>query len=291
MMTTTTETTTPTMTATSFQHICQLVHRRAGIFLEPGKEYLVDARVLPIAKEEGCSSIDELVHRLQQAKGVGALSDRVVEALTTNETSFFRDVHPFQALKTHVLPELIRARAATTKTLRIWCAAASTGQEPYTIAMIIREHFPELASPSSSWKLRILATDINRAVLARAREGVYRQLEVNRGLPALMLVKHFEKAGLDWRIKDSIRQMVTFDELNLLDRFPPALRDEQDIIFMRNVLIYFDAPTKKQILGRVRQSMHKDGVLFLGSAETTNNIDDELVPARSDKTVMFKRKL
>jgi chemotaxis protein methyltransferase CheR len=280
----------PTMTNASFEHIRQLVHRRAGIFLEPGKEYLVDARVLPIAKEEGCASIDELVCRLQQTKGVGALSDRVVEALTTNETSFFRDVHPFNALKTHVLPELIKARAST-KTLRIWCAAASTGQEPYSIAMTIREHFPEVAS---SWNLRIIATDINRTVLARAREGVYRQLEVNRGLPALMLVKHFEKAGLDWRIKDAVRQMVTFEELNLLERFPTTMSllggEQQDIIFIRNVLIYFDTPTKKEIFGRLRQSMRKDGVLFLGGAETTNNIDDDLVPARVDKTITFRHR-
>jgi chemotaxis protein methyltransferase CheR len=278
-----------TMTSTSFEHICQLVHRRAGIFLEPGKEYLVDARVLPIAKDEGCASIDELVRRLELANGVGALSDRVVEALTTNETSFFRDVHPFQSLKTHVLPDLIKARATTTRTLRIWCAAASTGQEPYSIAMVIREHFPEVVA-SSSWNVRIIATDINRTVLARAREGVYRQLEVNRGLPALMLVKHFEKMGLDWRLKDAVRRMVSFEELNLLERFPSSLHD-QDIIFMRNVLIYFDVPTKKEILGRVRASMTKDGVLFLGGAETTNNIDDNLVQARADKTITFRRKI
>src|SRR5690348_7230774 len=193
------------------------------------------------------------------------LAREVVEAMTTNETSFFRDVHPFETLRTKVLPELVQVRGPG-RALRIWCAAASTGQEPYSIAMLLREHFPAAAAT-----VQLVATDINRAVLARAQSGVFRQLEVNRGLPAAMLIKYFEKSGLDWQLKPEIRRMVTFAEANLLEQWP--IVGEQDIVFMRNVLIYFDVPTKRRILARVREAMANDGVLFLGGAETTTGID------------------
>lgn len=256
----------------SFKYVCDLVHRRAAILIVKGKEYLVDARLAPIAKAHGLPSIDALVEKLRREER-GPLAQEVIEAMTTNETSFFRDIHPFEALRTTVLPALIKARAAT-RGLRLWCAASSTGQEPYSIAMTIREHFPELAT----WNVQIIATDINATVVARARTGIFRQLEVNRGLPATMLVKHFEKNGVDWQIKANIRQMVTFQELNLLERWP--LFAQQDIVFMRNVLIYFDIPTKRELLRRVRESLRDDGYLFLGGAETTLNIDHQLVAMR-----------
>ena len=220
----------------------------------------------------GFATVDLLVDKLRTDER-GKLGTDVIEALTTNETSFFRDIHPFEALKTLVLPELVKARA-TTKTLRLWCAASSTGQEPYSIAMIIREHFPALAT----WNVQIIATDINKTVLERAKLGVFKQLEVNRGLPAMMLVKHFEKDGADWRIKEPLRKMITFQELNLLDRWP--IFSQQDVIFMRNVLIYFDVATKKKLLARVRETMRDDGYLFLGGAETTMNIDNQLQASR-----------
>ncbi|MBX3214299.1 MAG: protein-glutamate O-methyltransferase CheR [Labilithrix sp.] len=260
----------------SFAHVCDLVRRRSAIVLEAGKEYLVDARLGPVAKAAGLASVDDLVAHLRRCEARPEheeLARAIVEAMTTNETSFFRDVHPFTTLETVVLPELIRARARH-RMLRIWCAAASTGQEPFSVAMLLCEHFPQLAS----WDVRIFATDINRSVLDRARSGVFRQLEVNRGLPVKMLVKYFDKRGLDWQIKPEIRELVSFQELNLLARWP--LFGQQDIVLMRNVLIYFDVPTKKQILGRVRQVMANDGVLFLGGSETTMNLEDSLVGER-----------
>jgi chemotaxis protein methyltransferase CheR len=265
----------------TFKFVCELVHRRSAILLETGKEYLVEARLGPIAKANGLASVDALVDKLR-ADERGKLARDVIEAMTTNETSFFRDIHPFDALRNTVLPELIKARAAT-RSLRIWCAAASTGQEPYTIAMVIREHFPELAT----WNVQIIATDINATVLERARSGVFRQLEVNRGLPASMLVRHFEKEGADWRIKEPLRKMISFQELNLLDRWP--LFAQQDIVFMRNVLIYFDLATKKAILARVRDNLRGDGFLFLGGAETTINIDSQLQSMRSTSASMVYR--
>lgn len=250
----------------SFAFVAGLVHRRAGIVLEPGKEYLVDARLGPLALEVGAASVDVLVERLRREPADPELVRRAVESLTTNETSFFRDLHPFEALKQKILPDLIAA-ARTRRSLRIWCAAASTGQEPYSIAMMLRDAFPELAS----WELRIDATDINRAVVERAQSGIFRQLEVNRGLPARFLVKYFEKAGLDWQIRPEIRKMVRFSELNLLERWPH--RAPYDVVMMRNVLIYFDVATKKDVLARLPAAMTKGGYLFLGGGETTIGSD------------------
>jgi chemotaxis protein methyltransferase CheR len=272
----------PTTSVESFKYICDLVKRRAAIVVEPGKEYLVDSRLLPVARVEGLDSVDALVSKLRGDER-GHLCSQVIEAMTTNETSFFRDIHPFEALKQTILPAIIKARA-TTRTLRLWCAAASTGQEPYSIAMTIREHFPELAS----WTVQIIATDLNVAVLDRARSGLYRQLEVNRGLPAQMLVKYFDRRGMEWEIKPDLRKMISFQELNLLDRWP--LFSAPDIVFMRNVLIYFDVPTKKEILKRVRLSMRADGFLVLGGAETTINIDDQFEGVRAGNTIAYQPK-
>ncbi|MBS2012976.1 MAG: protein-glutamate O-methyltransferase CheR [Deltaproteobacteria bacterium] len=272
-----------TTSSDSFRYITTLLHRRAAIVIEPGKEYLVESRLAPLAKRHGFVSIDALTEAVKRDER-GAVASELIEALTTNETSFFRDIHPFEALKTKVLPDVIAARCAT-KSLRIWCAAASTGQEIYTIAMVIKENFPEL----DSWNVQIVGTDLNTAVLARARGGLYRQLEVNRGLPAPMLVKYFEREGMDWRVKPALKKLVTFQELNLLERWP--IFSPPDIVFMRNVLIYFDVATKKEILTRVRKTMRADGYLFLGGAETTMNVDDEYGPVRvGTNTVVFRAK-
>ena len=261
----------------SFRYVCDLTRREAAIVIEPGKEYLVDSRLAPIVIEEGLRSIDALVDRLR-LKAEPLLQQKVVEAMTTNETSFFRDLHPFETLRKVVLPSLVAARS-TRKTLRIWCAAASTGQEPYSIAMMLKDRCPELAS----WQVEITATDLNTAVLERARRGVYRQFEINRGLPATMLVKHFRQSGTEWQLSAAIRDMVTFRQLNLLDRWP--LSGPFDIVFMRNVLIYFDVPTKRAVLQRVREQMNDDGVLFLGAAETKLDLDEEYVSSQSGTTV------
>jgi chemotaxis protein methyltransferase CheR len=248
--------------------------------LQADKTYLIDSRLAPLAREAGLASIDELVGRIRGEDAGAPLVKRVIEAMTTNETLFFRDLHPFEALKNRILPDLIRARPKQRR-LRIWCAAASTGQEPYSIAMTIREHFPELAS----WDVKIVATDINAAVLQRARAATYRQLEVNRGLPASMLVKYFERQGADWAIRPIIKDLVEFMELNLLD---PWKIGPQDIVFIRNVLIYFDLETKRQLLARIRNLLEHDGYLVLGGAETTNNVDHQYMPIKIGGGVYYQ---
>jgi chemotaxis protein methyltransferase CheR len=243
-----------------FDYIRALVHERCAIVLEPGKEYLVHARLLPIARKEGVDDIAALVERLK--RGAPSLATQVVEAMTTNETSFFRDGSPFEALREDVIPDLVQKRAAT-RTLRIWSAAASTGQEAYTIAMTLREHFDELRS----WDVSILGSDISNDVLEKAREGRYAQIEVNRGLPETLLLKYFDRAGTAWSVKQELRRGIEFRPLNLMNAWPNLPR--MDVVFLRNVLIYFDADTKRDVLTRVRNAMAPDGYLFLGAAETT----------------------
>lgn len=271
-----------TTSAEGLQYLRDFVRRRSAIVVEADKNYLVESRLSPIVRELKLASIDELLQQTKRDER-GALARRVVEAMTTNETSFFRDIHPWETLKNTILPELIKTRQ-TSRRLRIWCAAASTGQEPYTIAMVIREHFPELAS----WDIQILGTDLNAAVLERCRTGIYKQLEVNRGLPATMLVKYFERQGTEWQVKPEIRKMLAFQELNLLDRW--SMFAMNDVVFMRNVLIYFDTNVKRDILGRVREKLAPDGFLVLGGAETTLNLDDQYAPLRAGQTVVYQAK-
>jgi chemotaxis protein methyltransferase CheR len=261
-----------TFTDAEFSYISDVVRRRSAIVLEPGKEYLVEARLAPLVRELGLDSIGALVARLRLPTGAG-LADRVTEAMTTNETSFFRDVAPFQALRTTVVPPLLKARAAQRR-LRVWCAASSSGQEPYSIAMTLDDAFPELAG----WDVSIAGTDLSKEMVERGRSGLYKALEVNRGLPAPMLVKYFTKVGVDYQLKDELRSRVEFTELNLIGAWPAFATF--DIVFLRNVLIYFDVDTKRTIIGRVKRLLAPDGYLFLGAAETTLNIDDgfERVP-------------
>jgi chemotaxis protein methyltransferase CheR len=254
------------MTAQDFEYVCRLVRDRSAVVLEPGKEYLVEGRLTPVARQLGLGSVSELVGRLRSGPDNG-LTARVVEAMVTTETSFFRDLHPFESLRTTVLPDLIRRRAAE-KRLDIWCAACSTGQEPYSVAILLREHFPGLAG----WRVGILATDLSGEVLGRAKEGRYSQIEVNRGLPAALLVKYFRQHGSAWELAEEIRRAVEFRELNLVRPWPALPR--MDIVFLRNVMIYFDLDTKKTILGQVARLLRPNGYLLLGGAETTLNLDD-----------------
>ena len=264
---------TTTFTDAEFTFISDMVRTRSAIVLEPGKEYLVEARLAPLVRELGLGSIGALVAELRRPAAPPVLAERVTEAMTTNETSFFRDVAPFQALRTTVLPAVMAARAAQRR-LRIWCAASSSGQEPYSIAMTLDDAFPELRG----WNVEILATDLSAAMVERGRAGVYKALEVNRGLPAPMLIKYFTKVGVDYQVKPELTAMVKFSELNLIGAWPafPTF----DIVFLRNVLIYFDVETKRTIFGRVKRLLAPDGYLFLGAAETTMNIDNgfERVP-------------
>jgi len=257
------------ITRADFDFIRTLVSTKAGIVLDNGKEYLVEARLTPVTARLGLQSIGDLVSRLRhEARGGNGLENHVVEAMTTNETTFFRDSSPFEALRTYILPGLIQARRTCTQ-LRIWCAASSTGQEPYSLAMLLAEHFPELAS----WDVQIIASDVSAAVLDRAKAARYTQFEVNRGLPIQYLMKYFQKQGTEWQLRRSIADRVEFKQINLIERWPafPPL----DMVFIRNVMIYFDAETKKQILQRIGQVMRPDGYLFLGSAETTMNLGNE----------------
>lgn len=265
---------------TEFDYIAQLVRDRAAIILEPGKEYLVESRLLPVAREAGCVSLSELINRLR-ARPNASVYQKIIEAMTTNETSFFRDLHPFEALRNVVIPDLLNKRGGN-RTFHLWCAAASSGQEPYTVAMLLREHFPFLGN----WTVRFLATDISQEMLTRARAGRYSQLEVNRGLSPSLLVKYFERQGVEWQIKDDLRRMIEFRQLNLADSWPtfPLM----DIIFMRNVLIYFDSAMKKTILGKVRRILRPDGYLFLGAAETTLNLDEGFERIQLEKAGCYR---
>jgi chemotaxis protein methyltransferase CheR len=238
----------------------RLVAAESALVLGEGKGYLVEARLAPIAEREGCDSVAELVRRLQL--GPASLRDDVVQAMTTNETSFFRDLHPFEALRDVVLPAALAARGGR---LSVWSAAASTGQEAYSLAMLLADHFPSASAT-------ILATDLSRDVLERAAAGLFSQLEVNRGLTAPQLVRHFQRDGSRWRLNEDLRRRVEFRQLNLARPWPPL--PAMDIILLRNVLIYFDAVSKRAVLAQAARVLAPGGVLFLGGAETTYGLDD-----------------
>ncbi|HVX60884.1 MAG TPA: protein-glutamate O-methyltransferase CheR [Pirellulales bacterium] len=261
--------TTAELTPADFELIRGLVRRNSAIVLEQDKHYLIETRLQMLAKTDGFPSVDHLMAEIR----AGKRHARVVEAMTTNETSFFRDLLPFEAFRKLVLPELMNKRAGQRR-LQIWCAACSTGQEPYSLAMLLREHGPSL----KDWKLQLLASDLSTHVLERAKQASFNQLEVNRGLPAPLLLKYFRKVGAQWLLKDEVRELVQFQQLNLIGPWP--VLPEMDVVFLRNVLIYFDVDVKRQILARVRRLLRPDGFLFLGGAETTLNLDDafERVP-------------
>lgn len=270
------------LNSSDFEFIAKLVKDEAGITLEKGKEYLVQSRVEPVAKSLGYSDINSFVTHLRGSRDISRRR-QVVESLTTHETSFFRDQEPFEVLRTKVLPELIE-KQRLSKELTIWCGAASSGQEPYSLCMLIRENFPELAS----WRIKFLATDVSGVILAKARAGVFNQIEVNRGLPVRLLTKYFEKKEQDWSLKPEIRNMVEFSELNLLHPLtgiPPT-----DLIMLRNVLIYFDIETKRQILNKIYAALKPLGCLFLGTAETTLNLCDSFERITFERTSCYRKR-
>lgn len=251
--------------AAAFQFIRSFLYDKSAIHLGIDKDYLIESRLAPVLRKYGVGDFGGLVKRLR-ANGDDALSTDVLDAMTTNETYFFREPALFDELLRQLLPRLMAARAATRR-LQIWSAACSTGQEPYSLAMGMRERLPQLRD----WQVHLLATDISPSCLALARRGVYRQLEVNRGLPAPYLLKYFTRTGLEYTLKDEIRQAVEFRALNLVGNWPIDIRP--DLLLMRNVLIYFDQRTKAAILAKVRKVLAPDGYLVLGAAETTLNID------------------
>jgi len=257
------------VTPLDYEFLRKLLKERSGLDLSADKQYLVESRLIPLARRAGLPGLSELVAKLKS--GADALTAEVVEAMTTNETFFFRDKVPFDHLKATVLPELLRARASR-RALRIWCAASSTGQEPYSIAMCLKE----LGSTLAGWRVEIVATDLSHGVLEKSRAGLFSQFEVQRGLPIQLLVKHFTQVGELWQLNADIRAMVQFKQLNLLQDFSHL--GGFDVIFCRNVLIYFDQDTKTNVFSRLARSIESDGFLMLGAAETVVGLTDAFKP-------------
>lgn len=253
-----------------FDYLSKFVRERSGLVLTRDKAYLLESRLMPVARKRGLDDLDALVATMR-ARREEALYREVTEAMTINESFFFRDIKPFDLFRQTVLPKLIEARAAR-KTLRIWCAASSSGQEPYTIAMILKEE----AAKMPGWRTEILATDISTEMLAKAKAGIYSQFEVQRGLPIQLLVKYFKKQGDLWQIDAGLRAMVNYREHNLMNE--PVGFGQFDVVFCRNVLIYFDQQTKGHILERISRLMPEDGVLYLGGAETVLGISNKFEP-------------
>src|SRR5262245_21485596 len=268
------------LSSASFEFVRSALRQRSGHHLEDDKVYLVETRLLPLARRHGYESVEALVLRLRGRRNERLLGE-VVEAMTISETFFFRDGHPFEVLRQTVLPELVRRRAEARR-LNIWSAACSSGQEPYSLAILLRQHFPAL----SGWSVRLIASDLSGAMLERARRGRYSELETSRGLPPELLEAYFQKQNLGWQIRDDMRRMVEFVPINLSGAWPqlPAL----DLVLLRNVLIYFDLPTKRLILERVRRVLQPDGYLLLGGAETTHNLDDGFIPVSFGQVSFFR---
>ena len=254
------------MNVTDFELIAQLLKERSGLALNKEKAYLLESRLNPVARKWNFSGFDELAQAIRTNNDEALLVD-VTEAMTTNESFFFRDQRPFEQFNDIVLPHLLEARAAK-RSFRIWSAACSSGQEPYTLAMLLKEHADKLAG----WKVEIVATDLSNEILDKAKEGLYSQFEVQRGLPITLLVKHFVQVGDRWQIDDSLSKMIKFQQFNLLGDFSSLGRF--DVVFCRNVLIYFDLPTKTQVLEGIADLLPPDGFLYLGGAETVLGTTD-----------------
>jgi len=260
-----------------FAFVTQLVRQRCAIDLQPGKEYLVESRLAPVARSLGERDVAAVVTRLR--RGDQAVTDLVVDALTTNETSWFRDAYPFQAVAHHVLPELARRGA---RSVTIWSAACSSGQEAYSLAMLLLEWLADNAGV----RAQIIGTDISPSMVARARAGRYTQLEVNRGLPARYLVEHFDQVGREWVLKPQVRALARFERANLAR--PPVGMPMCDVVFLRNVLIYFDVESKRTVLGHVRRVLRAGGYLLLGGAESTLNLDGAFQRLELGRAVVFR---
>lgn len=271
-----------TSTATDFAFLRALLYDRAAIALGEDKEYLLEARLRPVARDLGLGSVTELLDQLRRASNQ-TVERRVVNAMTTNETSWFRDVHPFEALRRHVLPERI-AHNAARRHLGIWSAACSSGQELYSVAMLLDGNFPELAG----WSLDLVGTDLSSEMVERARLGRFSGLEINRGLPAASLVRYFERDGAGHRVREELRRRCRFDTFNLARPWPPMARF--DVILLRNVLIYFDIDTKRRVLDWARRQLAPGGYLMLGSGESPLGLTDGFQPVTAASTIVYQVK-
>jgi chemotaxis protein methyltransferase CheR len=268
------------VTAEDYAFVANLLRERCALVLEPGKEYLIRARLAPVARRHGLESIALLIEQIRREDRPGLVTE-LVEAMVTTETSFFRDPRTFETLQNTVLPELIERRR-TRRQLHIWCAAGSSGQEPYSVALLLKEHFPELAS----WRINLTSTDVSGEMVERSRAGQYSQMEVNRGLPTPLLHKWFRREGDHWQLDDRIRNMISFSRLNLAEPWP--VMPAWDLVFLRNVMIYFTNPVKQEILGRVARVLAPDGYLLLGGSETTLSLDDSFLRIESLKSGYYQ---
>lgn len=268
------------MRISDFDLYKDLLKEKSGLTLTPDKSYLLDSRLTPVAKKHGFATLENLTMALRGVPKNELVKD-VVEAMTTNETSFFRDSKPFDQFRDIVLPHLLKTRAAGRR-IRIWCAAASTGQEPYSLAMLLKEQ----GSKINGWNIEIVATDIDTAVLETAKKAEYSQFEVQRGLPIQMLMKYFEQKGDRWALKNDIKSMVQYKYFNLLE--PMSSLGRFDLIFCRNVLIYFDRETKAKVLGNMAQLLPDDGFVFLGGAETVLGITEAFKPMENTRGIYIK---
>ena len=258
------------MTPLEFDYLRRLLKERSGLVLSQDKQYLVESRLMPVARRIGVDNLSTLVHNLKRQDAEPLIVD-VVEAMMTNETFFFRDRIPFDHLRDTIVPALMQARAVQ-KRMRIWCAAASSGQEPYSLAMVLKDMSATLAG----WRVDILATDLSAEVLEKAKAGLYSQFEVQRGLPIQLLIKHFTQVGDCWQLSPEIRSMVQFRPFNLLNDFGPL--GTFDVVFCRNVLIYFDQDMKVVVLDRLARQIERDGYLVLGAAETVVGLTEQFKP-------------
>ena len=270
--------TSASLGADNYVFLTDYIYRESGIVLDESKRYLIESRLLPIVRQSQLDSLDGLCAVLRTRANT-QIQKQVVEAMTTHETLFFRDVAPFDALRTEMLPVLIEQRKVF-RTLRVWSAAASSGQEAYSLAMLLLEVGLE------GWNIQILGTDLSDSILERAREARYKQNEVNRGLPAQYLVKYFERKGMDWQVKDHVRKMVRFERFDL--RQSMRAKGPFDVIFCRNCLIYFDLPTRKKILSELRGALFAGGYLVLGGTESTLNLDDQLRRVVAGRAVYYQ---
>ncbi|MGH6664157.1 MAG: CheR family methyltransferase [Pseudolabrys sp.] len=266
------------MTPRDFDYLRELLRQRSGLVLSAEKQYLAESRLLPVARKHGLAGLAELVAKLKTAT-VAPLNTDVVEAMTTNESFFFRDKVPFDHFRDTIMPALLAARARE-KRIRIWCTACATGQEPFSLAMSLRG----LGAALAGWRIEMVATDLSNVVLEKAKAGIYSQFEVQRGLPIQQLVKFFAQVGETWQIAPEIRGMVKFRPLNLLNDFSSL--GTFDVVFCRNVLIYFDQATKAAVLNRIARQMPADGYLILGAAETVVGLTEAFKPM-SDRRGLY----
>ena len=264
----------------SIDFVRQLVRQRTGVSLEADKGYLIESRLLELSRQEGAASLEQFVAKLRFG-GAEDVRRKAVELVLNTETTFFRDFHVFEGFRTVGLPDLLRRRGGERR-LNLWSAACSTGQEPYSLAMILHPQMESLPG----WSVRLLASDFSSAALEYARAARYNQTEVNRGLPAALLVRWFEQEGPTWMLRDEIRRRVEFQQINLASPWP--LREAMDAIFLRNVLIYFDMEARREVLRRIRLNLRPDGYLFLGGTETIFHVDDGFEPVPMGRAVAYR---